>query len=39
MTAAERRLVHEHLRDREDVETHSEGEEPERHLVVEPSRG
>jgi spoIIIJ-associated protein len=36
MTAAERRLVHEYLRDREDVETHSEGEEPDRHLVVAP---
>ncbi len=38
MTAPERRLVHEYLRDREDVETHSEGEEPDRHLVVEPAR-
>jgi spoIIIJ-associated protein len=37
MTAAERRLVHEYLRDREDVETHSEGEEPERRLVVAPA--
>ena len=37
MTAPERRLVHEYLRDREDVETHSEGEEPDRHLVVEPA--
>lgn len=36
MTASERRHVHEHLRDRGDVETHSEGEEPERHLVVSP---
>ena len=36
MTAPERRLVHEYLRDRDDVETHSEGEEPDRHLVVEP---
>ena len=34
--AAERRVVHEYLRDRDDVETHSEGEEPERHLVVSP---
>lgn len=34
MTASERRFVHEHLRDRGDVGTHSEGNEPERHLVV-----
>ena len=38
MTAPERRLVHEYLRDRPDVDTHSEGEEPDRHLVVEPAR-
>lgn len=36
MTATERRIVHEHLRERGDVETHSEGQEPERHLVIEP---
>ena len=36
MTASERRLVHEFLRDRGDVDTHSEGEEPDRHLVVAP---
>ncbi len=36
MTAGERRLVHEFLRERGDVDTHSEGEEPERHLVVSP---
>jgi spoIIIJ-associated protein len=36
MPAAERRIVHEHLRDRGDVRTHSEGEEPERYLVVSP---
>lgn len=35
----ERRIVHEHLRDRGDVETHSEGNEPERFLVVSPSAG
>jgi spoIIIJ-associated protein len=34
MPASERRFVHEHLRDRGDVETHSEGDEPERRLVV-----
>ena len=38
MTASERRLVHEYLRDREDVETYSEGEEPDRHLVIAPAR-
>jgi spoIIIJ-associated protein len=37
MPAFERRIVHEHLRDRDGVETHSEGEEPERYLVVSPA--
>ena len=37
MSSAERRIVHEHLRDRGDVVTHSEGVEPDRHLVVEPA--
>ena len=32
----ERRIVHEYLRDRGDVETHSEGNEPERYLVISP---
>jgi len=32
----ERRIVHEHLRDRAGVETFSEGEEPARYLVVAP---
>jgi spoIIIJ-associated protein len=36
MPASERRVVHEYLRERDDVQTHSEGEEPERYLVVEP---
>jgi spoIIIJ-associated protein len=36
MPASERRIVHEHLRDRGDVETHSEGDEPNRRLVVSP---
>ena len=36
MPASERRVVHEHLRERGDVRTHSEGEEPERYLVVSP---
>ena len=36
MTASERKIVHEYLRDRGGVETYSEGEEPDRHLVVAP---
>ncbi len=36
MSATERKVVHEHLKDREDVETYSEGMEPDRHLVVAP---
>ena len=36
MSAIERKLVHEHLRTRRDVETYSEGEEPARRLVVAP---
>lgn len=36
MPASERRIVHEYLRERGAVETHSEGNEPERHLVVSP---
>jgi spoIIIJ-associated protein len=36
MSAIERRLVHEYLRDRHEVETYSEGDEPDRHLVVAP---
>jgi spoIIIJ-associated protein len=39
MPASERRVVHEHLRERGDVETHSEGEEPERYLIVAPAAG
>jgi spoIIIJ-associated protein len=38
MNAVERRVVHEYLRDRDDVETYSEGEEPDRHLVVAPAK-
>jgi spoIIIJ-associated protein len=38
MAASERKIVHEYLRDRGDVETYSEGEEPDRHLVVAPLR-
>ncbi len=36
MSALERKVVHEHLKDRHDVETYSEGQEPGRHLVVAP---
>ncbi|HWI06054.1 MAG TPA: R3H domain-containing nucleic acid-binding protein [Solirubrobacteraceae bacterium] len=36
MTASERRLVHEYLRDNDAVQTYSEGDEPDRHLVVAP---
>lgn len=36
MSATERKVVHEHLKDREDVETYSEGTEPDRHLVIDP---
>jgi spoIIIJ-associated protein len=39
MVASERKLVHEHLRERGDVETYSEGDEPDRHLVVAPAAG
>jgi spoIIIJ-associated protein len=39
MPASERRIVHEYLRERGDVETHSEGEEPSRYLIVEPNAG
>ena len=36
MSALERKVVHEHLKSRRDVETYSEGQEPSRHLVVAP---
>ena len=36
MSAQERRVVHEHLRDRAGIETYSEGEEPRRCVVVAP---
>jgi spoIIIJ-associated protein len=39
MPASERRIVHEYLRERGGVETHSEGDEPERRLVVSPLDG
>ena len=39
MTALERKVVHEHLKSRRDVETYSEGEEPDRRLIVAPLVG
>lgn len=39
MSASERRVVHEHLKDRRDIETYSQGEEPDRRLVVAPVLG
>jgi len=36
MNALERKVIHEHLKTRHDVETYSEGQEPSRHLVVAP---
>jgi spoIIIJ-associated protein len=36
MGPQERRIVHVYLRDRSDVQTHSEGDEPDRRLVVSP---
>jgi spoIIIJ-associated protein len=36
MSALERKVVHEHLKARHDVETYSEGQEPARRLVVAP---
>ena len=36
MSATERKVVHEYLKDRSGVETYSEGTEPDRHLVMAP---
>jgi spoIIIJ-associated protein len=36
MSALERKVIHEHLKTRHDVETYSEGQEPSRRLVVAP---
>ena len=36
MRALERKVVHVYIRDRADVETHSEGDEPDRRLVITP---
>jgi spoIIIJ-associated protein len=38
MRAPERKIVHTYLSDRSDVETHSEGDEPDRRLVISPAR-
>jgi spoIIIJ-associated protein len=37
MPPYERRIVHEYLRERGGVETHSEGDEPKRYLVISPA--
>jgi spoIIIJ-associated protein len=39
MRATERKIVHTYLSERGEVETHSEGDEPDRRLVVSPARG
>lgn len=39
MPPSERRIVHEYLRERGGVETHSEGDEPQRYLIVSPVDG
>ena len=38
MTAAERKIVHLHLKDHPNVETRSEGDEPQRSVIVSPRR-
>ena len=38
MRAPERKIVHTYLSERTDVDTHSEGDEPDRRLVVTPVR-
>jgi len=38
MTASERKIVHMHLKDHPRVETHSEGDEPQRQVIVSPKR-
>jgi spoIIIJ-associated protein len=39
MTATERKVVHDHLKDRPGIETFSEGDEPERCVIVAPLLG
>ncbi len=36
MSALERKVIHEHLKSRHELETYSRGQEPSRHLVVAP---
>lgn len=36
MSAQERRVVHDHLKERAGIETYSEGDEPERRVIVAP---
>ena len=38
MSSIERKIVHMHLKDTVGVETHSEGDEPNRSVVVSPAR-
>ena len=37
MPPSERRVIHEYLRDRDGISTHSEGDEPDRYIVVSAS--
>ncbi len=39
MSSQERKIVHQYLSERTEVQTHSEGDEPERRLVVTPTGG
>jgi spoIIIJ-associated protein len=39
MTSQERRVVHDYLKERAEIETYSEGEEPHRFVVVAPLVG
>jgi spoIIIJ-associated protein len=36
MSPGERKVIHDHLKDRPEIETYSEGSEPERYVVVAP---
>lgn len=38
MPASERKIIHHELSERFDVDTHSEGREPHRHIVIEPHK-
>ena len=39
MSASERKMIHDHLKDRSGIETFSEGEEPARCVIVAPLVG